>query len=178
MVTATPEQMAQWPAPNFTNPVTRAPIVVGLTAPTMVLVVVFTAVRFYGKGILRTALGLDDWMMLVAGVSTSQRDINFATLICDQIFSLPVSAMAMASLNYGLGRHIWDQKAQWAIPYGKVSCSSGVACNSSAWTYSTCRWRSPPTYFSPYLAALPKSRFASHICVFFLPRRTRSFAIL
>jgi type IV secretory pathway VirB3-like protein len=68
MAIATPEEMAAWPKPNFVDPVTRAPIVTGLTISTMVLVTVFTAMRFYGKGILRSALGLDDWMMLVAAV--------------------------------------------------------------------------------------------------------------
>ncbi|KAF2650645.1 hypothetical protein K491DRAFT_125383 [Lophiostoma macrostomum CBS 122681] len=109
MVTATPEEMAAWPEPNFVDPVTRAPIVIGLTASTMILVVIFTAMRFYGKGVLRTALGLDDWMMLVAG-----------------ILSLPVSALAIASLKYGLGLHIWDQKAEWGIPYGKMAFSSDI----------------------------------------------------
>jgi hypothetical protein len=65
---ATPEEMASWPAPNFDNPQSCSPVLIGLTAPTMALVFVFTGVRFYGKGILRNALGLDDWIMLVAAV--------------------------------------------------------------------------------------------------------------
>lgn len=28
--------------------------------------------------------------------------------------------MALASLNFGLGLHIWDQKAEWHEPYNKV----------------------------------------------------------
>ena len=68
-LTATPEEMARWPAPNFVNPESRGPIVVGITASTMALVVIFQCVRFYGKGVLRQALGPDDWTMLVATVS-------------------------------------------------------------------------------------------------------------
>jgi hypothetical protein len=37
-----------------------------------------------------------------------------------QIFAIPVSVMAMVSLNYGLGLHIWDQKAEWHETYSKV----------------------------------------------------------
>lgn len=68
MATATPEEMAAWPPPNFVNPQSRGNMVIGLTAPTMALVVIFTSARFYGKGVLRQALGMDDWMMLVAAV--------------------------------------------------------------------------------------------------------------
>jgi hypothetical protein len=68
MATATPEQMAGWPAPNYVDPENRHGIVVGITAPTLALVVVFTAARFYGKGVLRQALGWDDWTMLAATV--------------------------------------------------------------------------------------------------------------
>lgn len=68
MASATPEEIASWPAPNFDHPENRGPILLGLTAPFMALVVVFTAMRFYGKGVLRQALGIDDWVMLAAGV--------------------------------------------------------------------------------------------------------------
>ena len=68
MATATPEQMASWPEPNYTNPETRGPIVTGLTAPTLALAIIFTAARFYGRGILRHVLGIDDWIMGAAMV--------------------------------------------------------------------------------------------------------------
>ena len=68
MSAATPDQIASWPAPNYVNPESRGPIVLGLATPSMVLVVIFTGMRFYGKGVLRQALGLDDWIMLAAAV--------------------------------------------------------------------------------------------------------------
>jgi hypothetical protein len=34
--------------------------------------------------------------------------------------SVPVSIIALVSLNFGLGLHIWDQKAEWGVMYGKV----------------------------------------------------------
>ena len=68
MTTPTPEEKAMWPPPNFKDPESRGGIVLGLTAPTLALVVIFTGVRFYGKGILKKAPQLDDWMMLIATV--------------------------------------------------------------------------------------------------------------
>ena len=65
---ATPEEKASWPAPNFENPESRGSIVIGMAVPTMVLVVVFGTMRFYGRGVLRHALGMDDWMMFAAAV--------------------------------------------------------------------------------------------------------------
>ena len=65
---ATPEEKASWPTPNFDDPESCGAILIVLTAPTLALVLIFIGVRFYGKGILRQALGLDDWIMLVAAV--------------------------------------------------------------------------------------------------------------
>ncbi|KAF2264575.1 hypothetical protein CC78DRAFT_516787 [Lojkania enalia] len=109
MTTATPKEIADWPAPNYENPVSRHGLVTGLTIPTMSLVVIFMGIRFYGKGVLRRALGLDDWIMLAAAVT-----------------SIPVSAMAMASLNYGLGLHIWDTKPEWTTPYYKMAFATDI----------------------------------------------------
>jgi hypothetical protein len=72
MTVATPEEMASWPAPNFEDPERRGGIVIGMAVPTLALVVIFTAMRFYGRGVLRHALGKDDWMMFVAAVRLAQ----------------------------------------------------------------------------------------------------------
>lgn len=88
MATPTPEQEAQWPAPNYTDPVTRVSIVLGLTVSTMILMVIFIAARFYGRGQLKSILGLDDWIMLGASVWTSifQTGLILMTIraICDR----------------------------------------------------------------------------------------------
>lgn len=68
MAAATPKEMASWPAPNYEDPETRGCIVIGMAAPTLALVIVFSAMRFYGRGVLRKALGKDDWMMFAAAV--------------------------------------------------------------------------------------------------------------
>ncbi|KAH7130603.1 hypothetical protein B0J11DRAFT_256598 [Dendryphion nanum] len=110
MATATPEERARWPAPNYVNPESRGPIVIGITAATMALVIVFQCARFYGKGVLRQALGADDWTMLIA-----------------TIFSIPVSVFAMVSCQYGLGLHIWDQKPEeWSMTYAKIAFAADI----------------------------------------------------
>lgn len=60
-------------------------------------------IRFYGKGLLRQILGLDDYIMLAA-----------------MVFALPVTIFPMVGLNFGLGLHIWDLKSEWHTPYWKV----------------------------------------------------------
>jgi len=72
MAAATPEEMASWPAPNFEDPERRDGIVIGMAAPTLALVVVIATMRFYGRGVLRNALGKDDWMMFAAAVRLAQ----------------------------------------------------------------------------------------------------------
>ncbi|CAO2650584.1 Nn.00g018760.m01.CDS01 [Neocucurbitaria sp. VM-36] len=103
MAAATPAEMETWPPPNFENPENRHALVIALCAPTLCLAVLFLSVRFYGKGLLRQILGLDDYVMLAA-----------------MIFALPVSILPLVSLNLGLGIHIWDQKPEWHTPYSKM----------------------------------------------------------
>jgi hypothetical protein len=145
MAAATPEEMALWPAPNFEDPEVRGHIVIGMAAPTVALVVVIAAMRFYGRGVLRHALGMDDYMMFAAAVRLAHLQFDAhskcltahclllpATALAkygyglmtdnQQMFSIPVTAIAIVSLNLGLGLHMWDQKKEWHTPYSKV-CS-------------------------------------------------------
>jgi hypothetical protein len=61
-------------------------------------------IRFYGKGIMRHILGLDDYIMLAA--------------MC---LTLPIGIFPLVSIKYGLGLHAWDQKPEWYTPHRKVS---------------------------------------------------------
>jgi hypothetical protein len=71
MATATPEEKARWPAPNYENPESRADMVLALTIPTMILAFIFTGLRLYGRGVLKNVLGTDDWIMTAATVRQS-----------------------------------------------------------------------------------------------------------
>ncbi|KAL7772140.1 hypothetical protein CFE70_002093 [Pyrenophora teres f. teres 0-1] len=103
MILPTPEEQSQWPAPNYSDPVNLHAMILGFTVPSLILSVAFLGIRFYGKGLLRQILGLDDYIMLAA-----------------MVFALPVTIFPMASLKLGLGLHTWDLKPEWHAPYWKV----------------------------------------------------------
>ncbi|KAF2713200.1 hypothetical protein K504DRAFT_517170 [Pleomassaria siparia CBS 279.74] len=98
-VLPTAEQMAAWPAPNYVNPQTRRPLVLGIEIPLMILVIIFTAVRFYSRTVIIRALGMDDWFMLAASL------ILVATNIMTCISTLPA---------YQTGYHLWDLRPEIA----------------------------------------------------------------
>ncbi|PSN71300.1 hypothetical protein BS50DRAFT_584806 [Corynespora cassiicola Philippines] len=64
----TPEEVAAWPAPNYVNPITRRPLVLGVDIPLIFLVALVVSARFYSRTVIIRALGTDDWFMLAAGV--------------------------------------------------------------------------------------------------------------
>jgi hypothetical protein len=70
----TPEDISKWPTPNYVNPETRRPLVLGVEIPLMILTTVFTAGRFYSRTVIVKALGWDDWLMLAATVRISLID--------------------------------------------------------------------------------------------------------
>ncbi|KAF2659582.1 hypothetical protein K491DRAFT_565244, partial [Lophiostoma macrostomum CBS 122681] len=89
----TAEDMATWPLANFENPETRRPLVLGVEIPLMILVITFTAMRFYSRTMIIKALGADDWFMLAATL------ISVSTSIMTCISMLPA---------YHTGYHLWD----------------------------------------------------------------------
>jgi hypothetical protein len=54
----TPEQIALWPVPNYVDPETRRPLILGVEIPLVILVIIFTGMRFYSRTVLVRALGL------------------------------------------------------------------------------------------------------------------------
>jgi hypothetical protein len=60
--------IAKWPAPNYVDPITRRPLVLGVEIPLTILTILFVAARFYSRTIIVKALGWDDWFMLAAAV--------------------------------------------------------------------------------------------------------------
>ncbi|KAL1958126.1 hypothetical protein VTO42DRAFT_5166 [Malbranchea cinnamomea] len=106
MATPTLEDMLSWPLPNYDNP--REPLdpaVYGLNIPLAVLMTFFVGGRFYSRTFLvRGALGLDDWTMLVAFV-----------------FAMAQTIIHMVELKTGIGRHLYDVKLEWLPMVGKVS---------------------------------------------------------
>jgi hypothetical protein len=74
MATPTAEDMRHWPEPNYNHPHEPLnPAVYGVNIPLIALMTIFIAGRFYSRTILvRNALGMDDWTMLVAYVRQPQ----------------------------------------------------------------------------------------------------------
>ncbi|KAF1946141.1 hypothetical protein EJ02DRAFT_337019 [Clathrospora elynae] len=107
MATATPEERGMWPQPNFEDPESRHRLVLGFVVPILLLSVL--SVRFYGKGLMRQALGLDDYLMLAV-----------------MVFAIPISIFPLVSLNLGLGLHIWDLKEEWHTPYWKMAYTANL----------------------------------------------------
>jgi hypothetical protein len=62
--------IAKWPLPNYVDPQTRRPLVLGVEIPLTILTILFTAGRFYSRTVIVKALGWDDWFMLAATVRT------------------------------------------------------------------------------------------------------------
>ncbi|KAF2182202.1 hypothetical protein K469DRAFT_637002 [Zopfia rhizophila CBS 207.26] len=60
MATPTPEEMASWPEPNYDNPESRGPIVIGLTAPTLALLTSIP-VSAFALASVPLGLGLHIW---------------------------------------------------------------------------------------------------------------------
>jgi hypothetical protein len=83
------QDIAKWPAPNYVDPVTRRPLVLGVEIPLTILTILFTAARFYSRTVIVKALGWDDWFMLAATVRIlSSRCGNFVRTnrTCDRSF--------------------------------------------------------------------------------------------
>ena len=44
-----PEEMAAWPPPNYVDPITRRPLVLGVEIPLLIMVVLFNYMRFHSE---------------------------------------------------------------------------------------------------------------------------------
>ncbi|KAL3471573.1 hypothetical protein BJX99DRAFT_266619 [Aspergillus californicus] len=106
MSTPTLEQMLTWPDPNYENPHDPLdPVIYGVNIPLMVLMTVFVAGRFLSRTYLvRNALGLDDWTMLVA-----------------YVLAMAMSACQLLEPTCGIGRHLYDVKPEWYASLGKLT---------------------------------------------------------
>ncbi|KAL5381811.1 hypothetical protein DPSP01_006994 [Paraphaeosphaeria sporulosa] len=89
----TPAELASFPKPNYVNPITRQPLIIGVTTAMSVMVIALLACRIYSRTVLVYAVGWDDWIMLSAGVIAVANNI-LVTI--------------STSKKYQMGYHIWD----------------------------------------------------------------------
>ena len=70
MAQPTLSDILSWPPPNYVNPETRVNLILGVEIPLAVTMTAFIAGRVVvAVKRLKKALGIDDWIMLVAWVS-------------------------------------------------------------------------------------------------------------
>ncbi|KAH7024927.1 uncharacterized protein B0I36DRAFT_250614 [Microdochium trichocladiopsis] len=81
----------------------RRPLIIGVTAPLLVMSITFVGIRFYGKGVLRKIIRADDWIILAAS-----------------IFSIAVSAMPLIALKYDLGFRLVDADPANLVHMSKI----------------------------------------------------------
>ncbi|OCK73749.1 hypothetical protein K432DRAFT_339882 [Lepidopterella palustris CBS 459.81] len=93
-----------WPPPNYVNPHTRVPLILGVNDTTTTLMVIFIASRLYGRSILKNGLGTDDYIMAIAAV-----------------VALSMGIQCAITTRYGNGHHLYDVKPEWVIPYGQLT---------------------------------------------------------
>lgn len=69
MASPTVEEMLSWPTPNYDDPETLDAAVFAVNSACIVLMTVFVAGRFWSRTVIvKGALAIDDWIMLVAYV--------------------------------------------------------------------------------------------------------------
>ncbi|KAF2639432.1 hypothetical protein P280DRAFT_402478 [Massarina eburnea CBS 473.64] len=100
-----PAEMAEWPTPNYVNPVTRRPMVMGVEITFIILVILFTSCRFYSRIFIVKGLGLDDLMMLIASIAS----VGASIMMC-------ISTGA----EYQTGYHLWDVRPSLALNSASV----------------------------------------------------------
>jgi hypothetical protein len=124
MTTPSLEDMMKWPQPDYDNPHEPLDAVIyGVNIPLMVVMTVFVAGRFLSRTYLvRNALGIDDWTMLIAYVRTSLRFRlrEAPALTLSKILAMAMSACQLVEPKYGIGRHLYDVRPQWLPSLGKV----------------------------------------------------------
>ncbi|KAF1965814.1 hypothetical protein BU23DRAFT_397271, partial [Bimuria novae-zelandiae CBS 107.79] len=107
------EEIATWPAPNYVDPVTRRPLVLGIEITLLILVVLFITMRLYRTAIVK-AIGADDYFMIAATVC-----------FCANSISISVSTTPALATGY----HLWDvppSLLQDVQPIASVAMSSHI----------------------------------------------------
>jgi hypothetical protein len=69
MATPTAEDMAHWPAPNYVNPSTRAPALIGVMTSSTIAMLPFLISRIHMRLQLKRRLDIDDWIIISCAVS-------------------------------------------------------------------------------------------------------------
>ncbi|TGO85274.1 hypothetical protein BPOR_0413g00010 [Botrytis porri] len=94
-----PEILASWPVPNYTNPITRGNGVLIVTSILFPLALSMIIIRLYTRLVMSKSFGLDDWLIIAAMLPST----SFAILAI------------LAEKKFRFNRHIWD------VPFNRVT---------------------------------------------------------
>ncbi|KAA8626416.1 hypothetical protein Ptr902_00799 [Pyrenophora tritici-repentis] len=103
----TPEIIFSWPKPNYVDPVSQKASIDAAVYATTITMICFVAARLYVRANQKSGIVADDWIMVAAAVS------NTATSVCLLILT-----------TKGLGRHLYDVKMGWLVPFAKLNLAS------------------------------------------------------
>ncbi|KAF9696941.1 hypothetical protein EKO04_004934 [Ascochyta lentis] len=100
-----------WPEPNYVDPETRMPLLIGVTCTSGFIMLVLLGIRIYTRHKMSTrGLGVDDILMVLAA-----------------IFSTALVAIVCVCAVYGTGYHNWDIRTEWYPTWGKATFSQNLA---------------------------------------------------
>ncbi|KAM7191614.1 hypothetical protein V8F20_009221 [Naviculisporaceae sp. PSN 640] len=105
-----PEVLATWPAPNYENPESRGPSLLIIEIITLLIALIALAIRLYVKFVLLRKPALDDYCMIIAGLSAIGLTIT----------------VILANTIYGWNHHIWDLTFDDLVIARKVSLTAQV----------------------------------------------------
>ena len=72
MSAPTPEEIAHWPAPNYVNPSTRVPALIGVMTSFTVAMLPFVIARIHMRLRLKGRLRIDDWVIINSAACDTQ----------------------------------------------------------------------------------------------------------
>ena len=99
---APPDVVAQWPQPNFVNPVTAGPALNVIAILFKVLAYLFVGLRIYVRAYLLRSFGIDDWMMVICLVCCLTESSNLIALLT--IPTVPSTRIGNSSVHLNI---IW-----------------------------------------------------------------------
>ncbi len=123
MSAPTPAEMAAWPAPNYVNPSTLTNATISVTTIATVTMLPCVIIRLYFRRRLKGRFGIDDIVIIIAAVSqiglcqgfTARTDLR-------KLLSITSTVLAIYSIKWGSGYHLWDVKPEWIPTYKKAQC--------------------------------------------------------
>ncbi|KAF2738484.1 hypothetical protein EJ04DRAFT_549959 [Polyplosphaeria fusca] len=99
------EVILSWPAPNYTDPVTRGNALIIVNAIFISLVIIVVTLRLYTRMFIKRWFGSDDICIILALITT---------------VGLTVTVL-LANVSYGWNRHVYD------IPFNKIEPTLKIA---------------------------------------------------